>query len=83
MNVEIGAEAALFPEKEYINRIAVAVCIEVILSFDPGRPSPKSKVNVGILCPRQCEVHPIQAFDFACGLSEKKFMKIKTFLTTF
>jgi hypothetical protein len=25
MNVEIGAEAALFPEKEYINRIAVAV----------------------------------------------------------
>jgi hypothetical protein len=26
MNVEIGAEAALFPEKEYINGIAVAVC---------------------------------------------------------
>jgi hypothetical protein len=26
MNVEIGAEAALFPEEEYINRIAVAVC---------------------------------------------------------
>ncbi len=26
MNVEIGAEAALFPEKEYINAIAVAVC---------------------------------------------------------
>jgi hypothetical protein len=25
MNVEIGAEAALFPEKEYINAIAVAV----------------------------------------------------------
>jgi len=25
MNVEIGAEAAQFPEKEYINRIAVAV----------------------------------------------------------
>ncbi len=25
MNVEIGAEAALFPEKEYINRIAIAV----------------------------------------------------------
>jgi hypothetical protein len=24
-NVEIGAEAALFPEKEYINGIAVAV----------------------------------------------------------
>jgi hypothetical protein len=25
MNVEIGAEAALFPEKEYINGIAFAV----------------------------------------------------------
>jgi hypothetical protein len=25
MNVEIGAEAAQFPEKEYINEIAVAV----------------------------------------------------------
>jgi hypothetical protein len=25
MNVEIGAEATQFPEKEYINRIAVAV----------------------------------------------------------
>ncbi len=29
MNVEIGAEAALFPEKEYTNGIAVAVCILV------------------------------------------------------
>jgi len=27
MNVEIGAEAALFPEKEYKNGIAVAVCL--------------------------------------------------------
>jgi hypothetical protein len=26
MNVEIGAEAALFPEKEYIKAIFVAVC---------------------------------------------------------
>jgi hypothetical protein len=26
MNVEIGAEAALFPEKEYKSRIFVAVC---------------------------------------------------------
>ncbi len=25
MNVEIGAEAALFPEKKYINGIAIAV----------------------------------------------------------
>jgi hypothetical protein len=27
MNVEIGAEATLFPEKEYIKEIFVAVCI--------------------------------------------------------
>ncbi len=30
MNVEIGAEAAQFPEKEYINGIAVAVCKRAI-----------------------------------------------------
>jgi hypothetical protein len=30
MNVEIGAEAALFPEKEYINGIAVAVHVPVL-----------------------------------------------------
>ncbi len=29
-NVEIGTEAALFPEKEYINGIAVAVYVECI-----------------------------------------------------
>jgi hypothetical protein len=28
MNVEIGAEAALFPEKEYINGIFVAVLLK-------------------------------------------------------
>jgi hypothetical protein len=33
MNVEIGAEAALFPKKEYINGIAIAVqtCMEVLV----------------------------------------------------
>jgi hypothetical protein len=31
MNVEIWAEAALFPEKEYINGIAVAVCGQTIV----------------------------------------------------
>jgi hypothetical protein len=30
MNVEIGAEAVLFPEKEYINGIAVAVHREAL-----------------------------------------------------
>jgi hypothetical protein len=29
MNVEIGAEAALFPEKEYLNGIFVAVYVAV------------------------------------------------------
>jgi hypothetical protein len=28
MNVEIGAEAAQFPEKKYINGIVVAVCLK-------------------------------------------------------
>jgi hypothetical protein len=32
MTVEIGAEAALFPEKEYINGIAIAVCLKPLLS---------------------------------------------------
>jgi hypothetical protein len=39
MNVEIGAEAALFPEKEYINWIFVAVHIMVyrglFIAFNP------------------------------------------------
>jgi hypothetical protein len=34
MNVENGAEAALFPEKEYINGIAVAVYHVEILYFN-------------------------------------------------
>jgi hypothetical protein len=33
MNVEIGAEAALFPEKEYINGIAVVVHDERCLQY--------------------------------------------------
>jgi hypothetical protein len=35
MNVEIGAEAALFPEKEYINGIAVAVLLYSISQLIP------------------------------------------------
>jgi hypothetical protein len=30
MNVEIGTEATQFPEKEYINRIFVAVHVKII-----------------------------------------------------
>ncbi len=30
MNVEIGAEASLFPEKDHINGIAIAVRYEII-----------------------------------------------------
>ncbi len=33
MNVEIGAEAALFPEKEYINGIAFAVFMTITCWF--------------------------------------------------
>jgi hypothetical protein len=31
MNVEIGTEAAQFPEKEYINGIFVAVCTCIVV----------------------------------------------------
>ncbi len=34
MNVEIGAEAALFPEKEYISGIFVAVRVAVFVSCE-------------------------------------------------
>jgi hypothetical protein len=37
MNVEIGAEVVLFPEKEYIKRIFVAVRVGIGLSYRPAR----------------------------------------------
>jgi hypothetical protein len=37
MNVEIGTEAALFPEKEYINGFAVAVHAECSLLLQYSR----------------------------------------------
>jgi hypothetical protein len=59
MNVEIGAEAAQFPEKEYINGIAFAVyvilydvtCIckmigNVLCTLGKGRPCVSRKVNL-------------------------------------
>jgi hypothetical protein len=33
MNVEIGAEAALFPEKEYISGISVTVLLLLLLVY--------------------------------------------------
>jgi hypothetical protein len=44
MNVEIGAEAAQFPEKEYINGIAFAVQVGLesgsgIIARDPDPPT--------------------------------------------
>jgi hypothetical protein len=49
MNVEIGAEAAQFPEKEYINGIAFAVYQKVtyIAAFLPCKPM-GNLINVNI-----------------------------------
>jgi hypothetical protein len=43
MNVEIGDEAAQFPEKEYINGIAVAVYDEHVPNLRRIRPSISEK----------------------------------------
>jgi hypothetical protein len=40
MNVEIGAEAALFQEKEYINGIFVAVKVSLLAHSNPGQTVP-------------------------------------------
>ena len=40
MNVEIGAEATLFPEMEYINRIAVAVFLKLLPNHLELHPLP-------------------------------------------
>jgi hypothetical protein len=45
MNVEIGAEAALFPEKEYINSIFFAVWDDFLDSSMPSNFSPNIDVN--------------------------------------
>ncbi len=49
MNVEIGAEAALFPEKEYIYGIAVAVWLKAELSEDKLKINFVKAYNVEIL----------------------------------
>jgi hypothetical protein len=58
MNEEIGAEAALFPEKEYISGIFVTVCTTVLYinnsaGFQLDRPSvTKPASTVGSTSPR-------------------------------
>ncbi len=44
MNVEIGAEAALFPEKEYINGIFVAVWVAQSL-HNYSKPDPALSIH--------------------------------------
>jgi hypothetical protein len=46
MNVEIGAEAALFPEKEYISGIFVAVHNTTIDPYGIEGPISKTKMEV-------------------------------------
>jgi hypothetical protein len=53
MNVEIGAEAALFPEKEYINGIFLAACpgkqfLPISPKFSCWNISPKNRRNKDI-----------------------------------
>jgi hypothetical protein len=40
MNMEIGTEAAQFPEKEHINGIFVAVCCATVLGSIPAASDP-------------------------------------------
>jgi hypothetical protein len=49
MNVEIGAEAAQFPEKEYINGIAVAVWVLPAAGLAAPRCSPYVMATSGAL----------------------------------
>jgi hypothetical protein len=52
MNVEIGAKAALFPEKEYISGIFVAVCIS---KFSLSFPKEISSLNFPYLFQKSLE----------------------------
>jgi hypothetical protein len=52
MNVEIGAEAALFPEKEYTKGIFIAVW----LTLSPMAPcAPPCPMALGLIGPRKKE----------------------------
>jgi hypothetical protein len=66
MNVEIGAEAALFPEKEYINGIAVAVRYAAIgyihCFYYRASNDLKWTLHICSLCSTNKEIMPITIF---------------------
>ncbi len=67
MNVEIGAEAALFQEKEYISRIFVAVHLlskAMSMHVDSPVPAPSQTLHVWEV---ECPVH--QRVDTAIQLT--------------
>ncbi len=56
MNVEIKTETAQFPEKEYINEIFVAVCLELPLArpkagyaLSPSMSTKEGLITIGVL----------------------------------
>jgi hypothetical protein len=52
MNVEIGPEAALFPKKEYLNGIFVAVYVTV-------SPLPAEQINKEQILEKLCQIQKI------------------------
>jgi hypothetical protein len=58
MNVEVGAEAALFPEKEYINGIFVAVPPRFAFNNSLGLGSVTAVLSVSCwrLHPIECKI---------------------------
>jgi hypothetical protein len=72
MNVEIWAEAALFPEKEYISGIFVAVCMIWLL---PPTPSPTLSSKIS-LSQSSC-VSPVELTDGRVGRGWKRSQIIR------
>ncbi len=64
MNVDIGAEAALIPEKEYISGIFVAVCGCKISRADSGK-------GLSVIFPRQgLRIWPLDSQGFLKALTQ-------------
>jgi hypothetical protein len=72
MNVDIGTEATLFPEKEYINGIFFAVCISR-LREKIWAPKPLKKLTWYIQQGTTWLVHPQL---LGTSLQQKKKLKI-------